>query len=84
MAGAPEPADDAGEGDGAAIERRVPGHGAAEVRALPIQCEQAARAADAKDIALGACEVRKPELTIGDARRVGAGADGEAIEDGGA
>lgn len=71
MAGATEPADDAREVHGCAVEGRVPRDSAAQVRALPIEGHEATGTTNAEDIAFGAIEVAQPELACADANRIG-------------
>jgi hypothetical protein len=73
VAGAAEPADDAGEVHGGAVEAGHPGDGATKVWALPVEGDQSTCATDAEDVAFGAVEVDEPELAFGDADGVASG-----------
>jgi len=72
VAGATEPSDNARESNASAIEVRAPGDGAAEMRALPVERDEAARCTGVENVALVALEMREPGLACGDAGRVGA------------
>src|SRR5690554_3449316 len=73
VARAAEPAGDAGEVHRGAVEGAVPGNGAAEVRALPVESQQATGTARTKDVAFSASQVHEPELALGHAVGFAAG-----------